>query len=116
MKILLDILFVAALLSVLVNGKTQLVKANSMSAEDTSKLLFHLNRQYFELYQQGRYGDATRIAEKALKIAGDTFGPHYPHLAVVLNDVPELYRSQGRYRETERLEERVREFSPQEPH
>ena len=53
-------------------------------------------------YQQGRYTEAEKLFEAALKEA-EGFGPQDPRLATSLNNLALLYRDQGKYAEAEPL-------------
>ncbi len=57
-------------------------------------------------YQQGRYTDAERSFQAAVKDA-EAFGPQDPRLATSLNNLAELYRLQGKYAEAEPLNKRA---------
>ncbi len=60
------------------------------------------------LYHQGRYTEATKVAQEALKVAENTFGPDHPNLATSLNNLAELYRRlQGKYAAAEPLYQRA---------
>jgi len=45
-----------------------------------------LNNNARSLYQQGKYSEAAKAAEEALKVAEKTFGPSDPHVAASLNN------------------------------
>jgi len=51
-------------------------------------------------YQRGRYAEAERQLDAALRVA-ESFGSQDPRYAVSLNNLAELYRTQGRYAEAE---------------
>lgn len=55
------------------------------------------------LYQQGRYSEATIVAEEALKVAKKTFGSNHPNTAASLNNLAELYCLRGRFSDAEPL-------------
>ena len=55
-----------------------------------------------EAYQQGRYTEAEKLFEAALKEA-EGFGPQDPRLATSLNSPAVLYYAQGKYTEAEPL-------------
>jgi len=74
-----------------------------------------LNAKVVQLYQQGRYAEATKVAQQALKVAEKTFGPEHPKVATSLKDLGILYDSQGKYAEAEPLYKRalaIREKGP----
>ena len=57
-------------------------------------------------YQQGKYKEAEKQWEAALKEA-EGLGPKDPRLATSLNNLAELYRVQGNYAESEPLHKRA---------
>ncbi|KPL16079.1 MAG: hypothetical protein AMJ92_13165, partial [candidate division Zixibacteria bacterium SM23_81] len=59
------------------------------------------------LHQQGRYGEAAKVAEEALTVAEKTFGPNHPYVATSLNNLAGLYQAQGKYSEAEPLYKRA---------
>ena len=65
-----------------------------------------LNRQVVELYQAGKYAEATPIAERVLTLAERRFGSDHPQVGTRLNDLALLYRAQGRYADAEPLYKR----------
>jgi tetratricopeptide (TPR) repeat protein/CHAT domain-containing protein len=66
-----------------------------------------LNQQVVELYQAGKYAEATPIADRVLALAERRFGPDHPQVGTRLNDLALLYRAQGRYADAEPLYKRV---------
>jgi tetratricopeptide (TPR) repeat protein len=62
-----------------------------------------LNRRVVELYQQGERASAISIAEQALNLARKIFPSPNNDLAASLNNLAELYRSQGRWDDAEHL-------------
>jgi tetratricopeptide (TPR) repeat protein/CHAT domain-containing protein len=66
-----------------------------------------LNRQVVQLYQAGKYAEATALAKRSLSVTERKFGPDHPSAATVLNNLAELYRAQGRYAEAEPLMRRA---------
>jgi len=66
-----------------------------------------LNARVMDLYGQGKYAEATSVAQEALRVAEATFGPEHPDVAVSLNNVALLYHTQGRYAEAEPLYQRA---------
>jgi tetratricopeptide (TPR) repeat protein len=59
------------------------------------------------LLQQGRYSEAAKVADKALKVAEKTFGINHPEVAVSRNIMAAVYQAQGKYAEAETLYKRV---------
>jgi len=62
-----------------------------------------LNRQVEQFYRQGKYAEATEIAQRALELAEKTFGSDHPDVAKTLNNLAVLYENQGRYAEAETM-------------
>jgi CHAT domain-containing protein/Tfp pilus assembly protein PilF len=58
-----------------------------------------LNARAGTLYEEGRYKEAVPVAQEALQVAEQTFGPERPQVAVSLNGLAEMYRAGGRYAE-----------------
>ncbi len=57
--------------------------------------------------KQGRYSEAAKVAEEALKVAENTFGPDHPNVATSLYHLAVLYETQGKYAAAEPLYKRV---------
>src|SRR5262249_44602667 len=55
------------------------------------------------LYQGGKFAEATEILKQSLGLAETKFGPNHPQVAKSLNNLALLYRAQGRYAEAEPL-------------
>ncbi len=66
-----------------------------------------LNAKGGTLYQQGRYAEAAKVAQEALKVAETTFSPDHLDVATSLNNLAEVYRTQGKYAEAEPLYKRA---------
>ena len=62
-----------------------------------------LSDQVVVLYRQGHYAAATGLANEVLAIREKALGPEHPDVAQSLNNLAELYRSQGRYADAEPL-------------
>jgi tetratricopeptide (TPR) repeat protein/CHAT domain-containing protein len=62
-----------------------------------------LNLKGFTLYQQGKFSEATVIAEKTLDLAFSLYQGDHSDLATSLNNLAFLYDYQGRYSEAELL-------------
>lgn len=67
----------------------------------------NLNARVRELSQQGRYSEAVKVAEEALKVAKGTFSPDDPQAAMSLNNLADLYKAQGKSYEANRLYEQA---------
>jgi tetratricopeptide (TPR) repeat protein len=65
-----------------------------------------LNRQVEQFYRQGKYAEATKVAEQALELAEKEFGPDHPDVGTTLNNLALLYQRQGRYAAAELLSKR----------
>jgi tetratricopeptide (TPR) repeat protein len=79
-----------------------------------------LNQQVIQLYNHGRYSEATPLAQRALTIREKALSPDHPDIAGSLNSLASLYRAQGRYADAESLFDRslaIREkvFGPAHP-
>lgn len=66
-----------------------------------------LNVEIFTFYRQGKYQEAAEVAERALNVAQETFGPDHQKVAISLNNLATLYRILGKYPEAERLYQRA---------
>jgi len=62
-----------------------------------------LNQQVIELYNQGKYAEATPLAERALAIREKVLGAEHPDVANSLNNLAFLYQNQGKYTQVEPL-------------
>ena len=62
-----------------------------------------LNEQVVQLYKERKYNEAIPLAEQALAIRKEQLGDNHPSTATSLNNLAELYDSQGRYTEAEPL-------------
>ena len=65
-----------------------------------------LNSKSGKLYEKGRYQEAVNVAEEALIVAENTYGPDHLNVAVCLNNLALLYVEQGKYAEAEPLYKR----------
>ena len=59
------------------------------------------------LYGEGKYAEATPIAEEALTLAASTLGEEHPHTLGSVNNLAWAYHAQGRYGEAEPLFQRA---------
>jgi tetratricopeptide (TPR) repeat protein/CHAT domain-containing protein len=66
-----------------------------------------LNLQVLRLHQQGRYAEATELAQRVLAIREKALGPDHPDVGTSLNNLAHLYHVQGRYAEAEPLHKRA---------
>jgi tetratricopeptide (TPR) repeat protein len=62
-----------------------------------------LNQRVVEAYQAGQVNAAVPVAEQALELARQAFGPRHPDTLQSMNNLAALYRSQGRYGEAKPL-------------
>ena len=56
-----------------------------------------LNEEVEQLYDQGRYREATPKARQALALRKQVLGEHHPHTATYLNNLASLLQAQGDY-------------------
>ena len=84
-----------------------LVLSFSSSVYAQEVLWEKLNGKAKTLFKQKRYPDALSVAEEALNVAEDTFGPDHPKVAISLNYIAELYVMKGTYAEIEPLYKRA---------
>ena len=63
--------------------------------------------QYTRHYRAGAYAKAIPIAEQALSLAEQRFGPDHEQTAQVLNDLGRLYQSQHDMEQAARMHERA---------
>lgn len=68
-----------------------------------------LNKQSVKLYGQGKYAEATPIAEQALTLAERALGREHPDTLKSVYNLASLYLAQGRYGEAEALYRRALE-------
>jgi CHAT domain-containing protein/tetratricopeptide (TPR) repeat protein len=66
-----------------------------------------LNQQVEQLYQAGKYSEATDLAKRALAVAERRFSPDDAKVGTDLNNLALLHRAQGRYAEAEPLFKRA---------
>ena len=66
-----------------------------------------LNQEIMELYRTGKYDRAVVVAKKALEVAEENVGPNHPDVATSLNNLAELYDTQGQYAQAEPLYKRA---------
>ena len=62
-----------------------------------------LNQEAIDLYRQGKYDRAVVVAQKALEVAEQNVGRDHPDVALSLNNLAELYRTQGDYAKATQL-------------
>ena len=79
-----------------------------------------LNQEAMELFQAGKYDRAVIVAQKALEVAEQNVGRDHPDVALSLNNLAELYRTQGDYAKAEPLYKRSlaifeKSFGPDHP-
>jgi tetratricopeptide (TPR) repeat protein len=83
-----------------------LLPALSNAQQDKFREAESLNQEVVKFYQQGRYSDAIRLAEKALAIYEKALGPDHPDVALSLNNLAFLYCYMGDYARAEPLYKR----------
>src|SRR3954462_118453 len=62
-----------------------------------------LNQRLVEAYQAGQVNEAVPLAEQALELARQAFGPRHPKTLLSLNNLAGVLNIQGRYGEAEPL-------------
>ena len=65
-----------------------------------------LNQETMELYRTGKYDRALVVAKKSLELAERNVGPDHPAVAISLNNLALLYKTQGDYAKAEPLYKR----------
>ena len=65
------------------------------------------NEQATQLYQAGKFSEATPIAQEFLELSEKALGPDHPDTATALNNLAVLYRSMGDYAKAEPLYQRA---------
>jgi tetratricopeptide (TPR) repeat protein len=68
-----------------------------------------LNEELGRLYTQGRFADAIDVARRLLTADERRLGKDHPDTLIDVNNLAELYRIQGKYREAEPLYRRALE-------
>jgi tetratricopeptide (TPR) repeat protein len=66
-----------------------------------------LNQEVMALERAGQYDRAVGVAQKALQVAEQNVGPSHPDVAMSLNNLAALYRTQGAYAKAEPLYKRA---------
>ena len=66
-----------------------------------------LNAEVTTLYREGKYLEATPLAERNLVNSEQALGPDHPDVGRSLNNLASLYRARGRYAEAEPLYRRA---------
>jgi tetratricopeptide (TPR) repeat protein len=98
-----------------------LIISLNTTAQAQEALWNDLNAKATSLYQQGRYSEAAKVAEEALKVVEKTFSTNHPAVGLSLNNLALLYRTQGKYVEAEPLYKRAlkiceKVLGPDHPH
>ena len=68
------------------------------------------NQQVIQLYKQGRYQEAIKIAKNVLAIYEKNLEPNHLYVATGLNNLASLYKSLGDYTKAEPLYVKVKIF------
>jgi CHAT domain-containing protein/tetratricopeptide (TPR) repeat protein len=80
---------------------TLLIAVGSSTVNAQRNELDALNQEVVQLYEAGRYPEATVIAERAVNLAERQFGSDNPNVGTALSNLAGLYRAQGRYSDAE---------------
>jgi len=78
-----------------------------MPASAQQALWMGLTAKVEMLINQGRYAEGAKVAQEALKVAEDTFGPDHPVVGFSLVFLGQAYIGQGKYAEAEPLLKRA---------
>jgi tetratricopeptide (TPR) repeat protein len=91
--------------SVPTHARSRLAPQQQRSARDEKALEAIMQaRQVVSLEKQGRYAEATAVAERDFAVLEKALGPDHPDVAKYLNDVlGRLYMAQGQYAKAEQL-------------
>lgn len=87
-----------------IRGTVQIVEYEQQKSQASWS---EINQEMAELLREGKVADATKAAERALKVAVEAFGAEHPKVATSLNNLGTLYRIQGKYSQAESLYERA---------
>src|SRR5262249_27387098 len=79
----------------------------AMAQAPPNELVARLSTQVGELNRTGRYSEAVPIAQRALSLAEQLYGPDHPDVGSCVNNLAELYRALGRYADAEPLYRRA---------
>ncbi len=60
-----------------------------------------LNARLASLYKSGKTEEAIKVAEKALKVAEETFGEKHPYVSSSLNNLALLYTADAKFEKAE---------------
>lgn len=82
----------------------------SISQENELEEAEALNTQVIQLYEQGRYSEAVRLADKVLALSENVLGPDHPDVGTSLDNLAALYYAMGDYARAEPLYERSLEI------
>ncbi len=91
-KILFTLIFILTVSAHLVADEKNLIKEWEA-----------INDKVVSAYNEGRYQDGAKLAEKAYEYAKSNLGVKHPSTLTSLNSLGLLYKSQGRYSEVENL-------------
>lgn len=80
---------------------TMVILSLTASAVAQEALWKELSSKVVVLYQQGKFPEASKLAEEALRVAEKTFGSNHPNVALSLSNLAGLYTAQGKYAEAE---------------
>jgi tetratricopeptide (TPR) repeat protein len=101
MKPARHISFILAAMLLLVSS---FVAAPAIAQQDEADAL---NKRVMELYQAGKFSEATPLAQRALAIREKALGADHPNVATSLNNLANLYQAQGRFSEAMSLAQRA---------
>lgn len=80
-----------------------MIVACATTSQDQQELLKDLGAEYGQLLRKGRYAEAEDVAEQALIVTEQNFGPDHPATAIALNNLAVANQASGKYAEAEIL-------------
>jgi tetratricopeptide (TPR) repeat protein/CHAT domain-containing protein len=89
-------------LAVLSWGIVPVVAANAQEGDDLAHLLAEVGR----LDGQGRFGEALKVAKRAVSLARETQGEEHTDFAAAISYLAGIYQALGQYRQAEPLRKR----------
>lgn len=92
--------------------KVWIEEPRAATEQDRKRIVAHeeasrLRRQVVKLYGEGKYEEATPLAERAQAILEEVFGGEHSSVADALNNLAELYSAKGDYARVEPLHRRA---------
>ena len=103
--LLLGVVSLGGVLPIIAHAQTNPASQTPATTQNNPELAEaeRLNQQVTELSNQGKYAEATPLAERALAIREKILGAEHPDVATSLNNLALLYDHQGKYSQAEPL-------------